>query len=57
MVLTIRHQKQDDLVESFSRLTGGIQKIRQMIKDSKRGKNNTIFQYMEGAILAIEVTY
>lgn len=57
LVLTIRHQKQDDLVESFSRLTGGIQKIRQMIKDSKRGKNNTIFQYMEGAILAIEVTY
>lgn len=57
MVLTIRHKKDDDLVELFRKLTGGIDKIRQKIKDSKRDKSDTIFKYIEGAILSIEVTY
>lgn len=57
LVLTIRHKKDDDLVELFRRLTGGIQKIRQSIKDSKRWRNNSIFQYIEGSLLSIEVTY
>lgn len=57
MVLTIRHKKDDDLVELFRKLTGGIDKIRQKIKDSKRDKSDTIFKYIEWAILSIEVTY
>lgn len=58
MVLTIKHDNNDKLVDLLDHLTSSVDKIRQSIKDFKRWKNNsTIFRHIQGALLAFEATH